>query len=255
MDNKQTNTEIQQLHSVWEHEMKAVQETELPAKFDEIVSSIFTAGPSYFYVIDFFDMSVSRMSRGIKNIHGLEPETVMFNDILGLIHPDDLDFVAKMELYILDMIRYKFPDKVLSYKAAYCFRMKTADGSYKLFLHQGLQLTLDDNGGIAKALNIHTDISHITKVNNYKLSIISINGEPSYMDIDIYSPTEKNTVFTKRETEILKLLAEGLTTNQIAHKLHLSFDTVKTHRRNMLAKSGLQTTTQLVKDSVLKGLI
>src|SRR5690606_6103939 len=147
-------------------------------------------------------------------------------------------------------------NKILSYKSGYCIRFKVADGSYKLFFHQGLQLTLDGHGGIAKALNIHTDISHITSVNNYKLSIISLNGEPSYTDIDVLTPlSEKNTVFTRRETEILKMVAEGFSSRQIADKLCVALDTVKNHRRHILDKAGVRTTAQLIKNCILKGLI
>jgi DNA-binding NarL/FixJ family response regulator len=51
---------------------------------------------------------------------------------------------------------------------------------------------------------------------------------------------------SERELEILHLIAEGLTTKQIAAKLHLSFHTVMTHRKNMMAKLGLNNTAGLI---------
>ena len=51
---------------------------------------------------------------------------------------------------------------------------------------------------------------------------------------------------SKREIEIVKLVAEGLTSTQIAEKLFIAEHTVKTHRKNILRKTGLSNTSQLV---------
>lgn len=246
--------DIQRLYKVWEHEMKAVQKTDMPVRFDEIVSSVFTSGPSYYYVIDFFDMTVSNMSASVKEIHGLDPQTATFNDILNLIHPDDVDFVSKAESTIIQMFQKIGWDKLLKYKGSYCIRFKTADGSYRLFLHQHLVLTQDEKGGFAKSLNIHTDISHITSVNNYKLSLIGLHSEPSYF-LDVLNTRSGNSCYTKREMEVLKLISEGLTNTQISEKLNLALDTVKNHRRNLIFKAGVKNTAQLIKNSTLNGLI
>ncbi|MBL3657921.1 response regulator transcription factor [Fulvivirga sediminis] len=53
-----------------------------------------------------------------------------------------------------------------------------------------------------------------------------------------------------RETEILKLLAEELTSKEIAEKLFISVNTVETHRKNILLKTGSKTTTGAVKYAI-----
>ena len=60
---------------------------------------------------------------------------------------------------------------------------------------------------------------------------------------------------SERELEVLQLIAEGLTTKQIAEKLHLSFHTVMTHRKNMMAKLGLNNTAGLIVYAVKENLI
>lgn len=50
---------------------------------------------------------------------------------------------------------------------------------------------------------------------------------------------------SNRETEVFELIGHGLTTQEIAQKLHLSPSTVETHRRNIRTKLNLQTTAQL----------
>jgi DNA-binding NarL/FixJ family response regulator len=60
---------------------------------------------------------------------------------------------------------------------------------------------------------------------------------------------------TTRETEVLVLIAEGLTNQEIARKLHVSTATVKTHINNLFAKTGLKDRAQAVRYAYGKGLV
>lgn len=51
---------------------------------------------------------------------------------------------------------------------------------------------------------------------------------------------------TKREKEIATLVAQGLSSKQIAQQLHISEETVKTHRRRMLQKNNISSFAHLV---------
>lgn len=66
---------------------------------------------------------------------------------------------------------------------------------------------------------------------------------------------ELSNLITQRELEILKLIADGLTSQDIADKLYISKNTVETHRKNMLSKLNVKNTTALVKIANDKGLI
>jgi DNA-binding NarL/FixJ family response regulator len=65
------------------------------------------------------------------------------------------------------------------------------------------------------------------------------------------------SVFTRlgpREREVLQLLAEGLSSPQIARRLHVATTTVESHRRNLMAKLGLHSVAELTKYAVREGL-
>ncbi len=62
-------------------------------------------------------------------------------------------------------------------------------------------------------------------------------------------------MLTRREKEVLELIAEGLTNQQIADKLFVSPTTVVTHRTHLLEKLNAKNTAALVKIAALKGLI
>jgi DNA-binding NarL/FixJ family response regulator len=60
---------------------------------------------------------------------------------------------------------------------------------------------------------------------------------------------------TPREIEVLKLVAEGHTSQEIADQLVLSIKTVQAHRANIMEKLGLRAITQLVRFAIRYGLI
>lgn len=60
---------------------------------------------------------------------------------------------------------------------------------------------------------------------------------------------------TKREKEILKLIADGLSSQEVADKLFISLRTVETHRLNLNQKLDVKNTAGLVKEAIKRGLI
>jgi DNA-binding NarL/FixJ family response regulator len=54
-------------------------------------------------------------------------------------------------------------------------------------------------------------------------------------------------VITRREKEILELIADGMTNNEIAQKLFISSTTVDSHRKNLLAKFEAKNTASLIR--------
>jgi DNA-binding CsgD family transcriptional regulator len=248
--------EIQNLYKVWNPNRIAKDNTFYQISFDELTNSIISTGPFYFYIIDFFDMYISHPSPAIAEIHGFNPETVLFNDILGAIHPDDIDFVAKAEATATDFFYKKVGyEKMLSYKTSYNFRFRLKNGEYTLFNHQSLMLSLDDNGGLGKSLNIHTRIDHLSNYNTYKVSFIGLNGEPSFMNVNPEEENQELIAFSKREIDIIKHISNGFNNAEIAEKLFISALTVKKHRNNILTKSDSKNTAQLIKNCILQGLI
>lgn len=77
----------------------------------------------------------------------------------------------------------------------------------------------------------------------------------TYMSLEVAQELRKSEdlkmpVISKREKEVLVLIAEGLTNNEIAERLFVSSNTVDTHRKNLLLKLQAKNTAALVKTAV-----
>jgi DNA-binding NarL/FixJ family response regulator len=78
-------------------------------------------------------------------------------------------------------------------------------------------------------------------------------------DVSEIMSNAKNTTdafrLTRREIEVLKLIAEGLTNQEIADKLFISFQTVDSHRKNLFKKLDARKRASLINIAIHHGLI
>jgi len=73
--------------------------------------------------------------------------------------------------------------------------------------------------------------------------------------ISIARQAAHGTVLTRREKDVLKLLAENFTSQEIADKLFLSKRTIDSHRLNLLLKLEVKNTAALIKKCIDMGLL
>lgn len=83
-------------------------------------------------------------------------------------------------------------------------------------------------------------------------------GKTYFSDEAAQALRKKDTlsvVLTRREKEVLALIANGLTNNEIGQQLFISVTTVDTHRKNLLAKFNVKNTALLIKAAIMNKLI
>jgi DNA-binding CsgD family transcriptional regulator len=89
---------------------------------------------------------------------------------------------------------------------------------------------------LAKSLSLHLE-----------LSVIDMATARFMIDKKIQHGGEINhQKLTIREIEILGLIMQGFTNNEISEKLFISYETVKSHRKNILEKTGAKNTASLI---------
>lgn len=92
-------------------------------------------------------------------------------------------------------------------------------------------------------------------------AILTVQEGKLYMSIDLQMNQQeqqeisKTPLLTRREKEVLLLIAEGYTNPQIATKLFVSPYTVDSHRKNLLTKFDVNNTAGLIKLAAKHGLV
>jgi DNA-binding NarL/FixJ family response regulator len=101
-----------------------------------------------------------------------------------------------------------------------------------------------DEETITDAFGIEPD-SYLTKPFSEKQLIVTTKR---VLNQELGKSTEDQPEFpTKREREIIRCIADGLTSKEIALKLAISFETVQTHRKNIHTKYNLNSSAELIK--------
>jgi len=75
------------------------------------------------------------------------------------------------------------------------------------------------------------------------------------MDAMFSEKSKPEIALSKREVEVLKLIAEEFTTQEIADQLFLSKHTIESYRKNLISKLGVRNLAGLTRYAVEKGLL
>lgn len=90
-------------------------------------------------------------------------------------------------------------------------------------------------------------------------AIAAVMAGKTYLSMEVAASLRKQSeelpLISRREREVLLLIADGFTNGEIAEKLFISVPTVNTHRKSLLAKFGVNNTAGLIKLAAKNNLI
>lgn len=255
-------TKRQEHISIVQEKWKSIGQFKHPKELDweldfyKSIFATFQVGKSYMFVFSPPLGTIEQLTSSMKNTLGYNPADFSIKLLLNNIHPDDLPTFVDFENEIV-RFKSKLPvEKLTKYKSQYTYRLKKRNGEYIHILQQSLTIQYDEDGAVLRNLIMHTDISEFKSNSEMKLSFIGLEGEPSFIDVNVPKLlTLESSILTTREKEILQLLAQNKSTIAIAEHLNISPETVKTHRKNIHVKSGTSNTLELVLKAMKNGWI
>lgn len=158
---------------------------------------------------------------------------------------DKKPFIAFVDLKLTDMSGSELAEKI-----------KKAEPSVKIILLTGDPNLVD----FKRCINVGVE-GYLTKDADkdiYLEALQTLLNENKYTDkhfAALLMQMNDERHLTERETEVLRMFAEGKSYKEIADTLHISARTVETHKKHLHEKLGLSTTTDLVKYAIKHGLI
>jgi len=248
-----------QAQHIWEDVIRDGKEIrlELDLEIHKRMLNIIHIGPFYYYIFDIPSSALSFVSASVTEVLGysLEEFTLGFF-FSNVIHPDDVQYYVNFENKVVEFFNTLTVENIFKYKVQYEFRVRKKTGEYIRVLQQVVTLETTETGGVNKSFGIHTDISDIKSEGTPSLSIIGMDGEPSYLNIEVekvFVPTK--SLLSDREKEVLFHIIHGKHSAEIAEILGLSKHTVLNHRRNILAKTGTNSTADLIVKTIKEGWV
>lgn len=135
------------------------------------------------------------------------------------------------------------------------YRLRRANGTYVRLLEQNTVLPTHEQSAVAHVLTTGTDITHWKKSEVLTATILPAERAAGPEGVTGGSRLRVSNPLSKREKEILKLIAAGYSSKLIADQLCISFHTVNTHRQKMIDKTCSKNTGELIQMAISKQYI
>lgn len=217
------------------------------------------------YLVDYTRRSYVYVDEACFDLFGITARQWIEEGLEGYIsrwHPTDYRVIDRH--IFPDSMRFlesipaeRYPGLIFSYN----YRTLNARGQYITILQRSSFIPSSLPGRPLGSIGVAFDITHFKTDLSIVHTIEEVQPADSGTANDLLykkvHPLEDIGSFSlsKRELEILKWIAEGFSSKQIADTLCLSLNTVNNHRKNMLHKTGCKTATELLNYALKHGFL
>ncbi len=213
-------------------------------------------GPYFGYVFDFEASKIAYLDESFSEVCGYPKEFVNQKprEFLQQVLPETYQFPVLNALTRVWRHCLNLPLELRNQlRASLDFCMVFQNGSIRRALLEVSNVILDNLGSPVYMAGRCSDINHWGPCHHVTLVLEDpLNFQKQKFPL---STTHQINLLSKREREILSLLAAGYSSKSIANSLAISYHTVNTHRQNMLSKLGIRKTTGLIRLALVQGLI
>lgn len=210
------------------------------------VLSDFQANCSYIYAGSF------------GNVFGLPAENSIIDSafeecIFSKIHPDDVIDRHILELNYFEYLKTLPQNEYHKYSTSSRIRTQNITDKCPYINHRTIYLKTLNNRSVWLALCLYARSADLTPRSGIDGKIINIEtGE--VITPEKYEDKAKK-ILSKRELEVLTLVAKGFKSEQIANQMNISVYTVRRHRQNLLQKLNVINTAEAIKTALVMGII
>jgi DNA-binding CsgD family transcriptional regulator len=209
-------------------------------------------------ILDHINFKILHISENVERLSGFSSEELTKLNVLYAIRLISIEHCDFMYIWVQWIVtrHLKYGDSFDAKQSMCGVKMKHKEGRDMrlLFRHYPLETTEE---GIATISAITVDdVSHLMKSDFYwgRLECGRVTKQTHHL-ISLDKKDIPHDILSDREKSIVKLLAQGKESKEIATILFISSHTVDNHRRNMINKIGVRDTTGLIQICKMCGMI
>jgi DNA-binding CsgD family transcriptional regulator len=207
----------------------------------------------FLYIADTIHMKIMFTSKRSMDMIGINPEELTFYHFMEATHPKDIQRLNLGRATLLKKSQELYIAEEGNLLLSSSMKIRNTTGEYSNVLLQNYLFYTTDPYKTVFLLKIHTNIDWFKNIKNgYHYYI---GNDLSFFRFPDRKMLLKGNVFSDREFEILKLIESGLSSEQIANKIFVSTNTVNTHRRNILQKTGKLHISELIYELIERGVL
>jgi DNA-binding CsgD family transcriptional regulator len=143
------------------------------------------------------------------------------------------------------------------YRYTCCIMVKNFYDEFLWYLIDTVIIEVDDSGSPVRTLITCTNIHQYKKDDLIYYNLLRKNADGVYEVLleGVEDNLKNEYQLTSREIQIINMISQGHTNKEIAERLFVSLNTVKTHRKNILKKTGCRGTAELTNFAFSRGLL
>jgi len=139
------------------------------------------------------------------------------------------------------------------------YQLRHKDGHWVTLEFKGKVTSRDEGNKPLRMVGTMLDITQRKRLNEESMDLLK-RIELLIREYSLPSPTtteKDNTIqsLTKRQRQIIGMIAAGMTSPEIAKQLHLATETVFSHRRNLMVKLNFRSTAEITRFAIENGLL
>lgn len=224
-----------------------------------LLKGILNVGPYFIILGNVHTWETLYVSDGCEKLTGYTVKKAIAlgpQFIVNFTHPEDYPVAMETNRQAVMKLYEAAPDDRLFYSCVFYHRGIHQNGTVLSIMHHIIPVAFDLQGNPYIFAVVITDISHL-QMSRIPKTVLIDHKRNEYQLIDPGKPfiEGEKLHLSARESEVLHLLAEGLTTKEIAGKLGISFHTAATYRKRLREKTGVKNTTELINYALVQALL